>query len=214
MQAQTKRGSGAIKWGLIFGLILGVLSGLRAAFALVPGARLFGMARGGEIILALAAFFLAGLLAARQSRSVGAAAVAGAITAIVASVISGAVSLAGFFISPRAYALANGLGLRLREFGHPILLISIIVSLIMALLVYVVIGAGVGALGGLAGRGSRPAAPRMPQDPPTIPTPPQQLASYPTMPGGYAPPPPSPGYPPTGGSAYGSGDVGGSPVSG
>ncbi len=214
MQAQARQGSGAIKWGLIFGLILGVLNGLRATIILVPGARLFGVTRGGEIILALAAFFLAGLLAARQSRSVGAAAVAGVITAVVATVISGAVSIASFVIAPRAFALANGLGPRLRGFGHPILLVSIIVSLIMTLLVYAVIGAGVGALGGLVGRGSSPAAPHPPQDPPTVHTPPQQLASYPTMPNAYAPPPPSSSYPPSGGPAYEGGDASGSAVIG
>jgi hypothetical protein len=214
-QTQTRWGGVAIKWGLIFGLALGLLGGLRtASIPLLLPLRFFGAMRGPTLILGLAAYFLSGLLAGRRSESVGAGAIAGLVTAIVAAVIGAAISIAVFLIAPGAYVVANGIGgigLRGGRFGHPALFIAVIVALILAFLYSAAVGAGVGALGGWAGRGSRPPAPQPYQSAPGTYLPPPS-AGYPPMTG--ANPPAQPGYPPVSVPSYGSGEAGGPPPDG
>jgi hypothetical protein len=216
-QTQTRWGGVAIKWGLIFGFALGLLSGLRTvSIVLLPSMHLFGMMRRSPLGLAglvlVAVCFLAGLLAGRRSGSVAAGAIAGLITGIVAAVIGAAVSIIVFLIAPRAYVVANGIsriGLRGARFERPALLIAVIVALILTLLYTAAVGAGVGALGGLAGRGSRPPAPQPYQSPPGA-SPPPPAAGYPPMTGAYPPAPP-PVYPPASVPPYGGSEAGDPP---
>lgn len=193
----------AIKWGLIFGVLLILVTVANAAIQYATGtasmsstsvaSSMVGAALLQTCIVFLvevALYFLAGMLTARANGRVGSAAIAGLIAGglgVAASVVIAVIRLTtGSFpvpananMSPSAY--------------HSLVVVSIIVGLVFAVAIGLGIGAGVGALGGLAGRGAyeraHPAAP--------------MTESYytPTAPmGGYPPAYPPAGYPPAPGA--------------
>ena len=169
MDAQPRRSSRTLLWGLTFGILLALFivaerlfegrlaraAGLGTAhplLALLSPALLF--------VVGLACFFFAGLLAARRTRSISsgliAGMVAGAIAAVVALVIAlhtaGATEalLRHAAVAPRPRALLRASIAQAR------------VRAVLSAIATVFVGAGCGALGGLAGRsgsGSVPTGP-------------------------------------------------------
>jgi len=181
--APRKRWGGiAALWGLLFGVLAAMLAVLdriftaraaapRAGLALLPGG---GLVRIALVAVGLLFFFLAGVFAARAARLVEPGIVAGLLAGLVVGLTAIALTLLaiGDIQSSVPRRLAASRALHVLEGGA---IVRALVILILAALV----GAGLGALGGLAGRG-RPVPP----------------AAYPS-----ATPPPSPAAPHTGGPA-------------
>ena len=209
-----QQGRPALKWGLIFGGILALISIISTAVQYASGS--FSQlsdptaAQGrlgsnlllgcGSFILEAALYFLTGMLAARANGKVGSGALAGLIAAAVGTVVGGVISIFTFTnlsltppanssIDPAQYAsMMQGL---------------LIAGAVVGIVVGIGMGAGIAALGGLVGRGqyesAHPLGPMQgsmytPMYPPGAPV-------YP--PGAPGPYPPAPGYPPSGApSAY------------
>lgn len=161
-------GGAATLWGLLFGafavvLVLGdhvVFAAGRAARPLVAGGL---WARLALAVLGLAFFFLAGVIAARSTRRIEAGIVAGLLAGAV-------VGVAGII----ATLLAVGTVERHLTF-HPAgrvaraLVAGALGRSVAILLLATLVGAGLGALGGLAGRGRPPISQAYPYRPPTPP---------------------------------------------
>lgn len=203
-QAATRRANPMVGWGLGLGAIAGVLSALTTLgrlFAPLGGARAFtgiGLLVG---LIGLIAYFLAGMLTARVTGTIGTGTIAGLLAGLAAAVISVAVSAVVILTRPRLY-FGSALGALSSSRVHiPLstLVALSMISLVFSILVDIGLGAGIGALGALVGRGS---APRQPYQETLYQGMP---GAYPPPPGGYAPapgayPPPAGGYPPPPGS--------------
>ena len=183
MAQQRSRGGSAALWGIIFGLILAALDVLHQLVvagavrrALGPGTSLIYTALA--LLIAAALYFVAGLLAARRANALE----AGVFAGLIAGVIVGATALALTLI---VLALRPPLVVR-----HPGLVraaeIAGVVRAALGVVVQALIGAGLGALGGLAGRRPTPPVASGPYTPytPYAPYTPPQPAS-----------PPAPGAP-------------------
>lgn len=166
-------------WGLLFGGLLIVVY-LFAQFATLRLARsLMAIAMGQMvmILIALLAFFLAGLVAAQRSRRLE--------SGMLAGFVAGLVTVLGIALLD---VLRFGAYMRAMRFGlaaphvAPMLSTGSMMSGCLFLLSTPLIGLGMGALGGLAGRGRAP----LPQQP-----------FAPMPPSGYGVPPSAPPPPPT-----------------
>lgn len=218
----AQQGHPVWRYGLIFGGIVGVLeiinfvisttsrggtsaalSGASSQTAVTSG--LFGL---GCLffLIGLALYFVAGMLAAGQTGRVGtgslAGLVAGAVGGLVA-LIAGVIALATL---PTSYfqsiadqtQTSGGTPATAQQIQSAAVILGIILYVIVWL-VFIGLGAGIGALGGLAGRGRAPRpqySEAMYQGmgqgyPPAPGYPPQPQGGYP-QPGQYPPPP---GYP-------------------
>lgn len=193
MAQQRSRGGSAALWGIIIGLILAALDVLHqlvvagaVRHALGPGTSLIYTALA--LLIAAALYFVAGLLAARRANALE----AGVFAGLIAGVIVGATALALVLI---VLALRPPLVVR-----HPALLraeeATGIVREALGIVVQALIGAGLGALGGLAGRRSPPAAgannPTTQPAYPAYPAYPATPQSPPRPPNPYAYPPATP----------------------
>ncbi len=194
MVQQRSRGGSAALWGIIIGLIL-------AALVLLHQLVLAGMVRstfalGGSLIytalallIAAALYFLAGLLAARRANALEAGVFAGLIAGLIVGLTVLAITVLALVLRDQRIAVA--------AVRHPALVRAAVGSAVargvLGVFVQALIGAGLGALGGLAGRRPSPpiaAGPYVPYSPPTQPASPRPV-SPPPQPDPYTPAMPS-----------------------
>jgi hypothetical protein len=188
--------------GLIFGVIIAVI-GLANTFLSwslgaynittnpVTGAPTTGAGPGtsligcGIFLVNLALIFVAGMLTARATGSVGAASLTGLVAGLLGAVISGVVGaiLIITVIAPQIHIPSDS-GISQSQ-TQGIFIAAAIGGAVLALLIDGGVGAGVAALGGLVGRSSYDKA-----NPPQ----PYQQSFYPGAPAG-APPYPGQPYP-------------------
>jgi hypothetical protein len=201
-----RSGNPAVRYGLIFGGIIGVLrligtviqygTGGRRAFAASAGGA--GMGRGTiaftclSLLVGLVIYFLAGMFAARETGRTGSGAVSGLIAALIGGAIGLLITLIAVLTVPAAdwysvFTSAGAQNVHSPEAAKAGAVIAVMILALVGLLIGVGIGAGVGALGGLAGKGRY-----------SGPVNSYQEAFYQSPPQGFSPPPPS-GYPPAGG---------------
>jgi hypothetical protein len=147
------QGNPALKWGLIFGLPLGVLGAINTLL-LFKGAP--GVGNLPQFVVVMVIFFAAGLLAARETGEVAKGGLAGLIGATLATALSGLLDVVLVLVAPRAYAFMAGFDKLGNQPGT--LLLTVIFGLLISLIVYAAFGCAVGALGGLAGRRLAPPA--------------------------------------------------------
>jgi hypothetical protein len=161
MGTPPKAGSIAFQRGLIFGIIQAVVA---ACISLINNLVLtagnaglgFGLA-ALNFIVSLALFFVAGMLAAKQTGKVSTGTLAGMWTGIVYGVINLVLSLVIFFaISlPKALTILNSSGTLSSGNADTVrtaAMVGGIVALVFGSLFAVGFGAGMGALGGLLGK--------------------------------------------------------------
>ncbi len=190
MVQQRSRGGSAALWGIIIGLIL-------AALVLLHQLVLAGMVRstfalGGSLIytalallIAAALYFLAGLLAARRANALEAGVFAGLIAGLIVGLTVLAITVLALVLRDQRIAVA--------AVRHTALVRAAVGSTVargvLGAFVQALIGAGLGALGGLAGRRTSPpiaAGPYVPYSPPTQPASPRPV-SPPPQPDPYTP---------------------------
>lgn len=229
---QSSSGHPAMKWGIIFGIIIGALSLIDVLLRFATlGARSFATSSpffGGFgclfSLIDLALLVVAGILAAREGGRVGAGTIAGLIAGLIGGAVRAIITIVAVLSLPFSFFVeaarrgARGSTLTPGQIHNiaQIALVVIIIAEIIAIGVEGGIGAGLGALGGLIGKGQRGAVPPGMQSPPpyqapygtppppyTNPAYPPQATNpeYPTQPSRYpspplaapdAPPPPSP----------------------
>lgn len=220
---QSSSGHPAMKWGIIFGIVIGALSLINVLLRFATlGARSFASGSpffGGFgclfSLIGLALLFVAGILAARESGRVSTGTVAGLIAGLIGGVVSAIVTIVAVLSVPFSYFVeaahrgARGSALTPGQIHNiaQIALVVIIIAEIAAIGVEGGIGAGLGALGGLIGKGQHGAGSPGVQAPPPYQTPygtppppytnpayPPQATNpeYPTQPSRYPPPPPPP----------------------
>jgi hypothetical protein len=202
--------SAVVRWGLTFGLIMAALgsasavgsrllersliSGQTTPEQVLPTAGIALLTTCGLYLVYLALFFVAGIMAARQSGSVGAASLAGLLTGGVGALVNSVVSLIVTFVFPTTLPSLGGTS-ALNSDTSAFFIVGFVVGLIFGLLIWVGLGAGLGALGGLIGQNQfRAAHPELAQPYPYAYAP---YPGYPPVPpmGAYLPPPPG-AYPP------------------
>ena len=181
------------RWGFIFGGSAGALGIAAAVATLALTAGLSLLLDAVFVLLVLALYFGSGLVVARQTGSVSAATLSGVVAGIFSAILR---EIAAVFITynkPLPAVTTTGLDVgSLRT-------VIVVISVLFVLMIFGGLGAGLAALGGLAGR-PRSAMPYPVMYAGTPGFPPQ---GYP-MPSGYGPPPgypmpqgygPPPGYP-------------------
>jgi hypothetical protein len=208
--------SAVMRWGLTFGLIMAALgsandigsrllegslfSGETTPEQVLPTAGIALLIACGLFLVYLALFFVAGIMTARQSGSVGAASLAGLLAGGVGTLVSSVVSLIVTFVFPTTVTSIGGTS-ALDSDTSAFYIVGFVVGLIFGLVIWGGLGAGLGALGGLIGQNQFRAA-----HPELVPPYPYAYAPYPGYPpapplGAYPPPPPG-AYPPPPGAAY------------
>lgn len=165
MSSQPRQSSRTLLWGLLFGVILAILVVIERLFegrlaraaglgAVRPGLALFSPAI--VFVVGLVAFFVAGLLAAHRTRQLSSGLAAGLIAGVIVGVVwlvlalhttGAAEQVTRTLRAPRLRALAQAA------------IVGAVVRSILAAVMIALAGAGVGALGGLAGRGDATPAP-------------------------------------------------------
>ena len=185
MVQYRSRGGSAALWGIIIGVILATLVVLHQLLLAGMVRRTFAL--GGSLVytalallIAAALYLLAGFLAARRANAVEAGLFAGLIAGIIAGVTALAIVVLALVLRDHRIAAAAA--------RHPVLLRAAAVSAlargVFGVAVQALIGAGLGALGGLAGRRRTPPIAAGPYTPYTQPAAPQ-----PPYPYAYPPPP-------------------------
>lgn len=156
MQAPQTIGRSAGQWGLIFGGIIAVLAIINTLIGVAAGSRsgISGIIGIVFFIVFLVLWFLAGFFTARDSGRVGRATIAGLIAGVIGGVVAGIVGLIVVLTasSQSTVTTLENSGLTASQ-AHSALLIGGIIGLIGSIIIYAGLGAGFGALGGLAGRG-------------------------------------------------------------
>ncbi len=196
---QTRTGNPAIRNGLIFGIIIAVLGvGNTALSYATRDTTAAGLGLVGILafIIDLALFFVAGMMTARATGTVGSGAVSGLVAGLIGGLIGGIVAVIFLLTNPLPISSINSAGSGLSESDlRNIVIVGGIIGLVLGLLLDAGLGAGLGALGALVGRGqyqsAHPAAAYQESMYQGMPQP-----GYPAQPGAYPPPPPAPGYPP------------------
>ena len=197
MTQQRSRGGSAALWGVIIGLILAALvvlhqlvlaSAVRRTFAL--GGSLLYTALA--LLVAVALYFLAGFLAARRANSLEAGVVAGLVAGLIVGLTALAITVLALLLRDQRIAVAAA--------RHPALVRAAVASTlargVLGVGVQALIGAGLGALGGLAGRRGAPpitGGPYVPYASPAQPASAQPASAQPDSP----PPQPYPYSPAT-----------------
>src|SRR5215469_4947625 len=211
-------GNPALRWGLICGGATGLLaaiSGIVQLAQLASGESALRLQAAGFSLLFtcvfflvdLALFFVAGMMTARQTGTVGTGTMAGLIAGLGVGIVGAVFAVISVVAAkPGTYTAGfpTGTGPQLSQ---SFIVTASILSSIIRVLLFAGLGAGLGALGALAGRDASPAARAnaggFAYYPPPPPPPPG--AGYP---GGYSYPPSGPsgsapsGYPPSGASGY------------
>ena len=203
----AKTGRVALRWGLIFGVILALVNdGIYLITSLISAHSLsttttssvastaLGLSLGLScliFLIGLAAYFVAGILAARQTGLVRTGVFAGMWTGGVYGIVDLIVRLIVVFAItlPAEQALLTTSTATTRQF----LVVGGIIEVVIAFLLAIGVGAGMGALGGLIGRSN--ARKRMPQQVYTE----QMYQAYPGQPVQPMNPMNGPFQPPVGG---------------
>jgi hypothetical protein len=218
---ENKRNS-VFRWGLTFGLIMAALGATSTVVSrllegsinaetppeqLLPTAGVALLVGCGLWLVYLALFFVAGIMTARQTGSVGAASLSGLLAGGVGALVNGVVSVIVTFVFPTSLSPTSTLD---SNAATTIAIVGGVIGLIFGLLIWGGLGAGLGALGGLIGQNQFRAAhpelaqpypygyapyPGYPPVPPMGAYPPPPPGAYPPPPGAYPPPPGAP-YPP------------------
>lgn len=194
----------AVRWGLIFGGVMALLS-VMIGLGRVSTENQDTVNNGFAaleclyVLITLVVLFVAGILASKQTGRVSTGVLAGLFAGVI-----GGLTLTVFIIIWGATVNTDQIVRVMNNSSSSLgssdprsvaLLVSFIFS-VVAILFLVGIGAGVGALGGLIGRSQAPEHLRYAG----MPFPPGQYPGYPPAPGAYGPQmgyPPA-GYPPTG----------------
>jgi hypothetical protein len=148
------RGSAVLKWGLLLGGIGGLAAigqALQPFVALSAGAD--RTATYSAFLIFLALYFAAGMLTVRAGRPVSSGAIAGMLVAGVSQALGGLVLVGIVIAAPLAYARSIGQAAYAKDPGA--LVLTAVMGLVIALVVYGTFGAAMGALGGLALPGKR-----------------------------------------------------------
>ena len=191
MIQQRSWGASAALWGIIIGLIL---AGLVVLHQLVLAAMLRrGFALGGSLIytvlalvIAAALYFLAGLLAARRANALEASIFAGLIAGLIVGLTVLVIAVLGLVLRDQRVALAAARHLALVRTAVS----STLFRSVLGVALQALIGAGLGGLGGLAGRRRTPpetGTPYATNSPPTRPASPLPGSPPPPQPYPYAP---------------------------
>lgn len=217
MQPMPQQGHPALRYGVIFGGIIAVLSIISNVISIADGSETAAFnASSGQasvssgilglgclfFLVYLALYFVAGMLASSKTGRVGTGSLAGLVAGAVGGIVGLVAGIIAIMTIPTSTfqsiadrtQTSGGTPLTAQQVQSAIVAVGI-VGAILGLLFAIGLGAGIGALGGLAGRGR---APR-----------PQYMeAMYPGMAQGYPPAPgypqqpqgayPQPGYPPQG----------------
>lgn len=144
--SQTTLGNGALRSGLLVGLILAVFAGLITALydlGILPSA-----VQCAEFLVALAAFFVAGMLASRATGHVASGLLAGLIASVFAAVVILGANIVMALVSPEKFATAFGW----HNLTSSQLVGAVIGQSLVGLLLWAVFGLLLGVLGGLLGR--------------------------------------------------------------
>lgn len=209
--AQQRTGSSGSLWGVLFGAILVVLLVVNrlsihalTRFAISHGHA--GLAfpvvsEGIFALIALALYFFAGFLAARQTHRVESGIRAGLIAGVIVGIV--ALILVIFSATAGQHAMeqaVRSLGFAAHQRGPGVTIVRGIIA-VLSVLGMVLMGTGMGALGALAGRGKRnlPTDTVPPAAAPLVPaavTAAQPPSAYPSA-GDYTPPAFSPNDTPT-----------------
>lgn len=143
---QTVLSSGALRSGRLVGLLLAVFAGLLTALydvGILPSA-----VQCVEFLVALAAFFIAGMLATRATGRIASGLLAGLIASLFAAVVILGANLVMALVSPQKFAAAFG--------WHTLtsgqLIAAAVGQSLVGLLLWAVFGLVLGVLGGLLGR--------------------------------------------------------------
>lgn len=217
-----------VRWGLTFGLIMAALGSASAVGSrLLEGSLISGETTPEQVLptagvalligcgldlVYLALFFVAGIMTARESGSVGAASLAGLLAGGVGALVNSAVSVTLLLVYPTTLSALSTTSTLDSDTGA-IVIASAVIGGVFSLLIWGGLGAGLGALGGLIGQNQFRAAhpelaqpypyayahyPGYPPAPPmgAYPPPPPPPGAYPPPPGAYLPPPEA-SYPPT-----------------
>ena len=166
MQERTlieRRGSPALKYGILFGILLGafqVVLTLLTKYLNLGSFALF-ITIGG-FVLALIVYLLAGIRASQETGMVGTGAFAGLWTGVVSAIIGflGALLLAYLNLgtlrqqaTAAAQAAANQTHQALPVTRDQLLLSTAAVTALTGLVISILLGLTVGAIGGVIGRG-------------------------------------------------------------
>lgn len=193
---QQQSGNPAVRQGLIYGGFIILVSIIQNAIQFaVGGADAFtgqssnrGVPGLGFIVFVvnLALLFLAGMFTARQNGKVGSATIAGLIAGVIGGIVSAIVVVIVLsLIKIPTTTTSSGV-----QITRGALIVGGVIAAVFLLLLYAGLGAGVGAIGGLIGRGAYQSR---------NPTPSYQESMYQgyQQPGAYPPPgQPQPGaYP-------------------
>lgn len=143
---QTMNGNGAIRSGLLVGLLLAVFAGL--VTALYDLGVLPAVVQCVEFLIALGAFFVAGMLAARATGRIASGLIAGLIASIFAAVVILGANILMAIVSPQQFATAFGW----HDLTSGQLVAAALGQSLVGLLLWTVFGLILGVLGGLLGR--------------------------------------------------------------
>lgn len=193
MAQHPRRGSTTLLWGLLFGTILALLI-VFDRLALAGALRRAGLGGGGVLVslllsrgvlyvIGLACFFVAGLLAVRRTGAVE----SGLLAGLMAGAIAGLTNLVFTMVtlSIASHRMQRAAAVRHLTAALRATVGSGIFSAVVVCIAVSLVGAGMGALGALAGRGSAQGLPFQGGPGPYIPGyPPPPPASTPTV--GYA----------------------------
>ena len=144
--ADVAIGGGSIRSGLTVGLVLAVFSGIITAlydFGILPGT-----IQCAEFLIALAAFFIAGLLAARATGRVMSGLIAGLIASVCAAVVILGANIIMALVSPKTFGNAFGY----HDVTSGQLVSAAIIQSLLGLLLWAVFGLVLGVIGGVIGR--------------------------------------------------------------
>ena len=143
---QTLNGNGAIRSGLLVGLFLAIFTGVITT--LYDLGVLPGVVQCAEFLIALGAFFVAGMLAARATGRVVSGLVAGLIASVFAAIVILGANVIMALVSPQAFATAFGW----HDLTSGQLVAAAVGQSLVGLLLWAVFGLILGVLGGLLGR--------------------------------------------------------------
>jgi hypothetical protein len=143
---QTTHSGGTLRSGLLVGLLLAVFTGLITA--LYDLGVLPGVVQCAEFLIALAAFFIAGMLAARATGRIVSGLLAGLIASVFAALVILGANILMAIVSPQQFATAFGW----HDLTSSQLVTAAIGQSLVGLLLWGVCGLILGVLGGLLGR--------------------------------------------------------------
>lgn len=137
----------AVKWGVIFGVALGIVGAVNTLLLFKGVGGIGGLP---QFIVVLVVFFAAGLLTTRETGDVTKGAIAGLTAGALGTALGGLMDIVLAIVAPHAYAYIANLD-RLADRPDRLVLTALF-ALVISLIEYGIFGGGVGALGGLAGR--------------------------------------------------------------